>query len=260
MSSQIYNRHILTMHRDRAARDLFKHDFLFNTSAEDIVDRVMFYNKDYENVLDLGCRTGHFSRYALGKINFNNLYQTDISKEMLRKVSGIRVNCDEENLPFADKTFDLVVSNLNLHWINDMIGTLTQIKEALRPGGLFVSTFIGGKSLKTLREFLIKIELEAGIKVGFHASPMITGDAMVRLAQMTGFTGVVVDSQLIQVNYSSPLSAMKELQKMGESNCMQDKVQYFGKKNLKHLQSNIAPKLIRIDFEIITLSAFKAVL
>jgi SAM-dependent methyltransferase len=39
---------------------------------------------------------------------------------------------DEEYLPFAPGTFDLVLSNLCLHWINDLPATLDQIRRILK--------------------------------------------------------------------------------------------------------------------------------
>lgn len=33
---------------------------------------------------------------------------------------GHRLQCDEESLPFRDEQFDIVLSNLALHWVNDL--------------------------------------------------------------------------------------------------------------------------------------------
>lgn len=254
MNSQIYDRHLLTLHRDKAANSLSQYDFLFKASAEDIVERAAFYNKEYEDVLDLGCRTGQFYEYAKSGLSFSRLYQADLSRQMLDKVTGIRISCDEELLPFVENSFDLVVSNLNLHWVNRMLEALEQIKVILKPGGLFIAAIIGGSSLKEMRELLIKAELAAGCPVGFRVSPMITAETMMLLAQRAGLSRIVVDSRRFDVEYSSVLQAMADLQKMGESNCMMGKVEYLRKSQMHGLQAmgNFA-----VNFEIITLSAFK---
>ena len=64
----------------------------------------------------------------------------------------LRVAADEEALPFADGSLDLVVSALALQFVNDLPGTLIQIRRALKPDGLLLAALIGGDSLTELRE------------------------------------------------------------------------------------------------------------
>jgi ubiquinone/menaquinone biosynthesis C-methylase UbiE len=54
------------------------------------------------------------------------------------------VLADEEKLPLAHASVDLVVSCLGLHWLNDLPGAIVQCRRALRPDGLFLSAFLGG--------------------------------------------------------------------------------------------------------------------
>ena len=61
------------------------------------------------------------------------------------------VVADEEALPFRDGSLDLVVSALALQFVNDLPGTLIQIRRALKPDGLFLAAMIGGDSLTELR-------------------------------------------------------------------------------------------------------------
>ena len=50
---------------------------------------------------------------------------------------------DEEVLPFVPGSLDLVVSALSLQFVNDLPGTLIQIRRALKPDGLFLAALIG---------------------------------------------------------------------------------------------------------------------
>ena len=61
---------------------------------------------------------------------------------------------DEETLPFAGARFDLAVSALSLHLVNDLPGALIQIRRILRPDGLFLGCLLGGSTLKELRSAL----------------------------------------------------------------------------------------------------------
>ena len=59
---------------------------------------------------------------------------------------------DEERLPFSGERFDLVVSLLALHGVNDLPGALVQIRRALKADGLFIGALLGGATLTELRQ------------------------------------------------------------------------------------------------------------
>lgn len=183
----------------------------------DVLDRISFLNKEYENVLNLGSRT-----FDLSHANFKNLVSVDLSMKMLRTFSGMRVQADEEFLPFQDNSFDLVVSVLNLHWVNDLLGALIQIRRALKPGGIFVASFIGGRSLSEAKKVFVDIESKLGVNINFHIPPMIATKSLTELMQKARFKDVVVDENLMKVSYQDPKKILKDLQDMGENNCMGD--------------------------------------
>src|SRR4030095_6212537 len=127
---------------------------------------------------------------------------------------------DEEALPFAPWSFDLVISNLTLHWVNDLPGCLLQIRQILKPDGLFLAAILGGGTLAELRGALMEAELaEAG-----GASPRISPFADVRdaggLLQRAGFGLPVVDSDMLTVRYADILALMRDLRGMGETNAV----------------------------------------
>ena len=72
----------------------------------------------------------HANTISLTQTRVQELYQCDSSSEMLRhcrtgNVGGLhayKVQSDEEALPFKQRTLDLIVSNLSLHWTNDLPG------------------------------------------------------------------------------------------------------------------------------------------
>lgn len=127
---------------------------------------------------------------------------------------------DEEWLPFADGSFDLVLSCLSLHWVNDLPGTLTQIRRVLKPDGLFLCAILGGETLKELRQALAEAEIaeEGGL------SPRVSPFADVRdlggLLQRAGFALPVVDADAVDVAYADPMRLMADLRGMGETNAV----------------------------------------
>ena len=79
-------------------------------------------------------------------------------------------------MPFADASLDLVTSALSLQFVNDLPGTLIQIRRALKPDGLFLAALIGGDSLNELREAFAQAESE----VEGGASPRVAPFADLR--------------------------------------------------------------------------------
>jgi SAM-dependent methyltransferase len=124
----------------------------------------------------------------------------------------LAVAAGEEALPFADGALDLVVSALALQLVNDLPGTLIQIRRALRPDGLLLAALVGGDTLTELRQAFAaaESEIEGGI------SPRVAPFADVRDIGALPVT----DVDRLVVRYASPLALMHDLRKMGAANPM----------------------------------------
>jgi len=77
-----------------------------------------------------------------------------------------------ESLPLAENSVDCVISNLALHWVNDLPGIMVQINRALVPDGLFLAAILGGDTLYELRGSIQLAEQERKGGVSPHISPM----------------------------------------------------------------------------------------
>src|SRR5690606_9420791 len=97
------------------------------------------------------------------------------------------VVADEEFLPFQKNCMDAVVSNLSLQWVNDLPGALVQIRNTLKPDGLFMAAVLGGESLRELRESLMQAELAVSGGASPRVSPFIDMRDMGALMQRAGF-------------------------------------------------------------------------
>jgi len=216
----VFDRRLVGRHRDRAAAGFSGHDFLVRAVAERLADRLDDVRRRFQTALDLGCHGGQMQAALRGRDDISILVQTDLSPAMLHTASGLRVAADEEWLPFAEGAFDLVLSCLSLHWVNDLPGALLQARRALKPDGLFLAAILGGETLKELRQALMRAEIET---TG-GASPRLSPFADVRdagaLLQRAGFALPVVDSETLTVSYPSPLALLHELRGMGETNAV----------------------------------------
>ena len=106
---------------------------------------------------------------------------------MLAGRPGLRLQADEERLPFADQSLDLVVSTLALHWTNDLPGSLIQVRRALRPDGLFLASILGGATLTELRQALMAAEAEITGGAGLRVAPLADAYDAAGLLQRAGF-------------------------------------------------------------------------
>jgi SAM-dependent methyltransferase len=145
--------------------------------------------------------------------------------------SPLAIAADEEALPFAEQSFDLVFSCLALHWVNDLPGALIQIRRALKPDGLFLAAFLGGATLTELRAALLdaETELEGG------ASPRVSPFADVRdggdLLQRAGFALTVANTETLEVSFPGPAALLADLRGMGETNTTLQRRRSFTRKS-----------------------------
>ena len=216
---RVFDRQLLRMHRDRAAPRVNDHDFLFREVAERLTERLDDVKRRFSSALDLGCHSGHVKRALQGHGSIDSLVQCDLSPRMaaLANAAAPALVADEEALPFGDSSFDLVISSLSLHWVNDLPGALAQIRRALKPDGLFLAALFGGQTLRELRDAFTEAELAEG-----GASARVAPFADIRdaggLLQRAGFALPVADTETIVATYADAFGLIADLRGMGETN------------------------------------------
>ncbi len=219
----LFDRALHRRRLDRAAGGYPAAGFLKARAAEDVVMRLEAIMRSFSAAVDLGARDGAFARAlaasaARDRIGF--LAETDLSLRMLAGRPGARVQADEERLPFAGESLDLVVSTLALHWTNDLPGVLIQVRRALRPDGLFIGAILGGATLGELRACLIEAEAELCGGAGPRVSPFADVQDAAGLLQRAGFALPVADVDRVQVGYENALALMADLRAMGETSVL----------------------------------------
>ena len=220
--SQIFDRRLVRLRRDRAAPNFARHRFLFDTVASGLVERLRDVRRRFGRALDLGCRDGLVAR-ALGPGDrVGALVQADLSPAMAARAPRPALALDEEALPFRTDSFDLVVSVLGLHWVNDLPGALVQIRRILRPDGLALLALFGAGTLSGLRDDLALAEAESG-GAGARISPFVDVRTAGGLLQRAGFAMPVVDEETLAVRFSDPRRLFADLRGMGESNALRDR-------------------------------------
>ncbi|CAA7616917.1 methyltransferase domain-containing protein [Magnetospirillum sp. UT-4] len=222
-SITIFDRALVRKRRDRAAAGFAAHDFLVREAAERLADRLDDVTRRFPVALDLGCHTGELAAVLAGRGGIETLVQCDLSPVMARLAAATghpTLAADEEWLPFADNSFDLVVSALSLHWVNDLPGTLVQLRRVLRPDGLLLVSLLGGETLTELRQCLAEAEIAKEGGLSPRVSPFAEVRDLGQLLQRAGFALPVADSDTVAVRYAEPFRLLADLRGMGETNAV----------------------------------------
>ncbi len=220
---RVFDRRLVRARRDRRAGEFARHDFLFREVADRLADRLDDVKRKFPLALDLGARAGLMAAALKGRGGVQTLVQTELSERLARAARklSLAVVADEETLPFADGSFDLILSCMALHWVNDLPGALAQIRRALKPDGLFLAALFGYGTLAELREAFLAAETETTGGAGPRVSPFADLRDGAALLQRAGFAMPVADADVINVTYANAFELMRDLRGMGESNAIE---------------------------------------
>lgn len=261
--SEIFDRALLNQRRERFHGLFADHDFLLQRVAEDLSSRLDSIKRVFDVALDLGSHHGIVADALAASAGVGTVIRSDASTCVIEAQAGIRVVADEETLPFGDATLDLVVSGLALQHVNDVPGTLVQIRRALRPDGLFLAALLGGRTLVELREALAVAEEEVSGGVSPRVAPFADVRDYGALLQRAGFALPVSDSDLVDVTYETPFHLMRDIRGMGASNILHDRRRVPATRQFFQRASEIYAKRfpapggrVRATFEIIHLSGW----
>lgn len=258
---KIFDRQLLHVRQVRA-RAHGPATFLLDRVAIELGERLSAVLRQFDVAVDLGTPTDAVRRVlaASGKVGAIVAAAADATDF---ESSFLRVAANEELLPFADGSLDLVVSALALQFINDLPGTLIQIRRALKPDGLLLAALVGGESLTELRAAFAAAESEIEGGVSPRVVPFIDVRELGALLQRAGFALPVIDSERLVVRYDSVFALMHDLRRMGATNVLYERRRTPLKRaTLERMAAIYAERFadtdgrIRASFEIVWLSGW----
>ncbi len=213
----VFDRRAVRLHRDRAARSVGRVEPILLDAAERLIDRLDDTTHRFAAALDVGGR-GVVAPLLRGRgIATVSL---DLSSGMAALGGGTAVAGDEERLPFAPASFDLVVASLSLHWVNDLPGALIQLRRALRPDGLLLASLPALGTLDGLRRALTEAEDAITGGAAPRVSPFPDLKDCAALLQRAGFALPVADLDEVRVLYADPFDLLRDLRAAGEANAV----------------------------------------
>src|SRR4051794_19194105 len=216
----VFDRRAVRRHRDRAARTVDQVADVLRDAAERLLDRLDDTNRRFVDALDVGGR-GIVAPLLRGR--GMRVVSCDLSPPMAARNGGLSVAADEECLPFAAASFDLIVASLSLHWVNDLPGALLQLRQALRPDGLLLASLPVLGTLSELRSALTEAEVEVAGGISPRVSPFPELRDCAHLLQRAGFVLPVADVEDIRLLYADPLAVLTDLRAAGGTNAIRER-------------------------------------
>ena len=220
---RIFDRALVNSRLDRAwaqANSGGGADFLLARAAEDLAERLSLVKRRFPLAADFGSPGPHAAA-ALAKGG-----QTDCILRIAPTLASLGAGDflgavgDLERLPVVDGGFDLAVSLMALQTVNDLPGTLIQMRRALRPDGLLVAAFVGGDTLTELRQSLTTAESEILGGASPRVAPFVDVRALGGLMQRAGLALPVVDLDRTTARYADIVSLMNDLRAFGGANAL----------------------------------------
>ena len=223
---ELFDRRRRRQRRDRAAARFADHDFLIRRMGDELLDRLaLISGHSFARALVIGAAdTELVARLrAMGTA----VVAADAGFAFARAAGGVQ--CDEDRLPFADASVDLVLSVGVLDSVNDLPGALALIRRILRPDGLFLGAFAGAGSLARLRLAMFEGD---GDHVAARIHPQIDVGGAGDLLMRAGFALPVADGERLTVRYGSLIRLAADLRGMAATSVLADAAPPLGRPQL----------------------------
>lgn len=171
-------------------------------------------------ILDVGAGTGTASAALAKRYRGARVIALDIAHAMLRQArrripwfSRMRCVCgDMERLPVADRSVDMIFSNLALQWSNDPEVVFAEFRRVLKPGGMLLFSTFGPDTLKELRASWSRADGHTHVSAFIDMHDL--GDALVRAR----LADPVMDMERITMTYPDVFGLMRDLKCIGAHN------------------------------------------
>src|SRR6195256_3682589 len=207
---RIFDSQAYRQRRERAAK-LNGDIFLAKDVAGHVAERLGAINRHFARGLDLHSRAAVFPTLQPFA---DSWVRTGFSWERPSVIAN------DEILPFAEGSFDVVTSILSLHAVNDLPGTLVQIRRVLKPDGVFIAGLFGGETLHELKLAFAAAEADISGGASPHVSPFGDVRELGGLLQRAGFALPVADVERTTVRYRDIARLFADLRALGETNVL----------------------------------------
>ena len=233
---EVFNRKRRRIVRDRAYARANGDDFLSQIMAEEILERLDVVKRTFRRVLIIGLPADKL-RQKLQARGMKVVF-ADSSTMIVKSLGG--VICDDDRLPFADHSFDLIINIGSLDTVNDLPGALVLLRRILVPDGLLLAAMISAESFPSLKSVIMQAE---GDRVSAHIHPQIDVRTAGDLLARAGLTLPVADSDSLRLKYSGLQRLISDIRDVGGSNILSGNVSAIGRNVYNRIRSSFADQV-----------------
>ncbi len=221
---RLFDETLIADRRDRAQRLGFSggSDFLHREIAALLRDRLDEVTRPFADAAIIGSGGGVHADAMAGRVDPGAISQIELGPQRAARADATWVPTLDP-LPLDVASQDLCLSVLELHWANDPVGQLIQMRRSLRPDGLMIAVLFGGQTLFELRAAMAEAETEVTGGISPRIAPMADLRDLGALLQRAGYSMPVADTEKIAVEYASVWHLMRDLRAMGETNILHDR-------------------------------------
>ncbi len=253
--------------KNKSSRNWKNHNFLFDKLSNMLSVKLNELNSNFKNILLLSSDCNESLNIFKDK-NFKNLIFISPYKELLKnskcdKNNILKVQSRFENLPFANEKFDLIISNLYLHTINEKKNHLMKIFNLLNDDGLFLCNFFGEESLYELKNSLFETDEKIFKGIFMRMPPNLKMVQISDLLSQVGFKELVSEKISYKIYYKHVEKILKDLKGVGESSIFRNRKKSLMTKNyLETLNKLYKQKYsfkneLEISCDVISISGWK---
>ncbi len=186
-----------------------------------LLDRLGYLEQPVHRALDLGAGPGRGAAALARRLAPAEVVALDLALPLLELADpaggAARVCGDAGALPFADRSFDLVYSNLALPWCADPGLVFAEVRRVLKPGGAFLFTTLGPDTLIELQNCWAACDDTP--HVHRHLDMHLIGDGLLEC----GFRDPVMDREVLTLTYERVEALLADLREQGAWNLARER-------------------------------------
>ncbi|NLP61330.1 methyltransferase domain-containing protein [Paraburkholderia sacchari] len=225
---------------DRRAATFDEVEFLPREIAGRMRERLEYIKVNPASVLDMGCGPGDDLPHLRERFPEAPVFGTDLSFAMLERARahdagdtswrrflpasigralGARgprfAQADFAELPFAREAFELLWSNLALHWHPRPDLVFGEWQRVLKVNGLLMFSTLGPDTLKELRGAWAEVEAAHGVPTRPHVIDFVDMHDLGDMLVENGFEIPVMDQETLTVTYKTPEKLLADVRRWG---------------------------------------------
>ncbi len=250
---------------NKTAKTYEANALLAKSVGEALIERLQGIKITPQRILDIGSGTGWLNKKLKKLYPKAKIVNVDLAEQRLRKTKLLRfglnapmlVCADAHALPFADKSFDLIISNLCWHWVDHLGQAIYEAKRVLNVGGTLLFSTLGPDTLRELSAAFYSASSNPHIIPFFDMHDV--GDALLK----AGFADPVMDVEPVRLHFKKVDKLFKMLRDTGEGNYLALRHRGFSSKKMfaqvkKHYENFKLEQGYPATFEIVFGYAWRA--